>query len=662
MVIYIIILITLINNDSIRSNFSNSILPLANVAVLVLIYFAAIKSKEYNKSAKKAWWLLFTSQIVLFVLDFLWAVWNIGFGISLDFITTIILFMTHVIFLSAALVAFPHPQIPKLQQMRRIADIGIVMCILFIALWTLIVDRIVRFGMTDIITVVCTVIFVLIEFALCYSIIGVFLRNAGQIKNRPISFLLISATLQAVSTAIFAYFIVQGNYTAGGIPDILMLSSYMFIGAAAVLQITQNQPKIIHDCSNKAWYMNLSFNHHIPLFFGILAYIMLLLIYLYNQRIFLSMLMAAGAAIGLVVMRQFLQMEEIKRAHHTAEKNRLIAEENEMKFKAIIENSIDAIVITNENNKIAQWNTGAERIYGYTAEEAINQDIEFIIPPQLVQFYKNELSQKISDESFKNQIHETLGLRKDGKEIPLEESVTQWQGKSGPVFAAIIRDVSERKTSEEALKKSLDEKNILLMEIHHRVKNHLQIISSLITLLSFTIDDDKTKNTLLEIQNRIQTIALIHELLYQSKNLSKVNMKHYIENIIKNLTLTYKNIGQKIDLSLDIEDVYLNMETATPCGLIINEIVTNSFKYAFPRGRAGKISITFKKLPDDYLLTLSDNGVGLAKEISFENKKTLGLRLINNLVKQVGGEIELDRSQGTKFKIIFKEADYGKRV
>jgi len=659
----------------VREPLANITIPILNFIIMVILYFAVIKSKEYNKTSFAAWRMILISQIFLFCLDIIWLTSNFKFGFSENFAIILVFYSIHVILFSVGLLMLPGPRMQRIQRLRRMADIGLVMSIIFIALWILVVDRIVKLDSTDQFTLFVTIIFVILEFIFCYIIIAVFLRNAGQLKDSPVSFLLIAALLQAISTAIFGYMSVGEVYVAGGISDILMIGSYILIGAAGFLQTTQKQPKRFHDCSSKAWYMNLYLNYQIPALLVFLIYILMIWTFIYNSRIFLDMLLICGVPITLVIIRQILQMEEIRRSEKianinrkiaedatlTAQENLKIAQDNERKFRAIIDNSIDAIVITTEDGKIAHWNKGAQGIYGYSAEEAIGQDIQFIIPPRVLKTYLKGLEKVISSGTFKDQIYETYGLRKDGKEVPLEESVTQWQGENGTVFAAIIRDVSERKIVENELKRSLDEKNVLLMEIHHRVKNHLQIISSMISLISFSLSDDKTRTILLEIQNRVRTIALIHEILYQSRHMSRINMKQYIGDILKNLYQTYNNSSQNIKLISHIDEIYLNMDMATPCGLIINELVTNSLKYAF-MDDSGEICVKLTENEGFLYLTITDNGVGIPEDIDLLSTKTLGLRLVNNLVRQINGEISLNRISGTKFKIIFKEVDYEDRI
>ena len=214
--------------------------------------------------------------------------------------------------------------------------------------------------------------------------------------------------------------------------------------------------------------------------------------------------------------------------------------------------------------------------------------------------------------------------------------------------------ITKRKKVEEQMEKSLEEKEILLKEIHHRVKNNLQIISSLLNLQSRTIKDGQTLEKFKETQNRIKLMAIFHEKLYQSKNLAEIEFGEYVQSISTSLLRSYGS-DSNITLHTEVDDVsLLGVDTAIPCGLIINELVTNSLKYAFPIGRKGEIRIDFHKRENDkFMLTISDNGVGIPKDLDFRNTKSFGLQLVTTLVEQLQGTINLDRSNGTNFKVRF---------
>ena len=223
-------------------------------------------------------------------------------------------------------------------------------------------------------------------------------------------------------------------------------------------------------------------------------------------------------------------------------------------------------------------------------------------------------------------------------------------------------DITALKEAENEIKASLKEKNILIQEIHHRVKNNMQIISSLLSLQTQYVDDKEAVDLLKESQNRVMSMAMIHEKIYLSKDLIHINFQDYIRNLVSNLFNSYDVEKYRIKPTLEIDDVNLNIETAVPCGLIISELVSNSLKYAFPDDMEGEIYISLKANSDKFRLIISDNGIGLPEEFDFENIGSLGLLLVNNLTEQIDGEIKINRKNGTEYDISFKELEYKDRL
>jgi len=222
-------------------------------------------------------------------------------------------------------------------------------------------------------------------------------------------------------------------------------------------------------------------------------------------------------------------------------------------------------------------------------------------------------------------------------------------------FIAIFDNITLRKVNEKKIRQSLEEKKVLLREIHHRVKNNMQIISSLLMLQSQNIEDKKYKDIFIDSQNRIQAMALIHQKLYQSDSLAEINFKEYINGIVSNIMESY---GQKSNIKIDIniENVPINIDYAVPCGLIINELITNSFKYAFPEGRQGIIKISAKSNDNGLIqLSISDDGIGIPKDMDIRNTESLGLKLVTGLAEgQLHGELILNKEKGTEFQINFR--------
>lgn len=229
--------------------------------------------------------------------------------------------------------------------------------------------------------------------------------------------------------------------------------------------------------------------------------------------------------------------------------------------------------------------------------------------------------------------------------------------------SGIAHDITEKKLTEEHIRQSLQEKEVLLKEVHHRVKNNLQVISSILNLQSSYVRDQGTLNILKESQNRIKSMAFIHESLYQTKDFSSINFTEYVENLANNLMHSYSNINHDVKLKLDIQNVFLNLDLAIPCGLIINEIVSNALKYAFvDKSEEGEITIKMLVKEDKLLLMIGDNGRGLPSTIDYRNTESLGLQLVVTLVDQLGGTIELENNKGVNFIIIFKHNEVKKRI
>ncbi len=217
------------------------------------------------------------------------------------------------------------------------------------------------------------------------------------------------------------------------------------------------------------------------------------------------------------------------------------------------------------------------------------------------------------------------------------------------------KDISERKEREQALAESLAEKNVMLQEIHHRVKNNLQVICSLLNLQTQTTDPHIAE-IMQESQNRVRSMALVHENLYQSENLSKINLERYVKDLSENLLRSYRSRGSLTHINVDVSNLYLNIDTAVPCGLIINELVSNALKYAFPQGHGGEVNIQIAQLAHQELtLTVADNGMGLPNEINIEQTKTMGLRMVKSLIRQISGTLMVNREAGTSFQIVFPQ-------
>ena len=225
----------------------------------------------------------------------------------------------------------------------------------------------------------------------------------------------------------------------------------------------------------------------------------------------------------------------------------------------------------------------------------------------------------------------------------------------------LSQEITTRKKAEQKVQASLEEKEVLLKEIHHRVKNNLQVISSLLYLQSKSIKDEKTLNLFNDSQNRVKSMALIHEKLYQSRDFAGINFYDYVKGLIEHLNKTFKNNSREVKTNINIDNIKLSLDTAISCGLIVNELITNAHKYAFPQSwieqktnKEFRIDINvYNEKNDQYILIVSDNGVGMPENFDIQNTNSLGLKLVNSMINQLGGRIEISNNSGAQFKILF---------
>jgi PAS domain S-box-containing protein len=239
--------------------------------------------------------------------------------------------------------------------------------------------------------------------------------------------------------------------------------------------------------------------------------------------------------------------------------------------------------------------------------------------------------------------------------LELEDRVRERTEALSEANESLRNEVNERSAAERQVLNSLQEKEVLLKEIHHRVKNNLQIISSLLNLQTRGIEDTSTLQAMRDSQMRIRSMALIHEKLYQSPSLASIDFGEYVKSLTIDLFRTYRGHASGIQLEIKVDEVFLGLDHAVSCGLILNELMTNALKYAFPNGRNGTIWVELHSTPEQILnLRVADNGVGIPSDLDIFNTKSLGLQLVNNLVRQLDAALEVETSPGTSFLISFK--------
>jgi PAS domain S-box-containing protein len=345
--------------------------------------------------------------------------------------------------------------------------------------------------------------------------------------------------------------------------------------------------------------------------------------------------------------------EKLSRLYETLEKS-------EERFRLLVEQAPEAIAVFDvDENRFIQVNSQAEKLFGCSRKDLLTSGAQ--------QFYTPiQPNGRSLDESRKENIERALA----GEEVVIERAIHNAEGKELICELRLVRfpsadrrlirnsyvDVTERKQSGEKVKASLREKETMLKEIHHRVKNNLQVIQSLLNLQARKIKDPQALEVINQSRDRIRAMALVHEKLYQSPDLAQIDMTDYLQGLSISLFHSSQVSPNKVKLKLEMEEVQLGINEAIPLGLILNELISNALKHAFPGGREGEIRVGLA-LVDEGLIRLSvrDNGIGLPGEVGFREAESLGFQVVSALVEQLSGSIELDREVGTEFRITFRE-------
>jgi PAS domain S-box-containing protein len=335
---------------------------------------------------------------------------------------------------------------------------------------------------------------------------------------------------------------------------------------------------------------------------------------------------------------------------------------SQKQVSTIFKSAPNAIIIIDIEGKITKWNPKAEAIFGWIEEEVLGTFLDDILLP--LRDRKKSLSGiqyyiKTGEDKVLNKTLELSAVDKNNTEFTISLAISEITISNQQFFICFINDITNRKNTEKKVQQSLREKEVLLKEIHHRVKNNMQVITSLLSLQSSFIEEIKIKNIFSSTQYRINSMGMVHEMLYQSKNLSNIDYGRYLERLISSLIEIMKGYDNSISLNLEAPNISLNVDTAIPLGLIVNEIITNSLKYGFTSQKEPIITIKLIALDyPNFRLEIGDNGIGFPKEFNINKSNSLGLRLIHKLAIQLNGKIErLKNKKGTNYLLLFQEID-----
>jgi PAS domain S-box-containing protein len=332
-------------------------------------------------------------------------------------------------------------------------------------------------------------------------------------------------------------------------------------------------------------------------------------------------------------------------------------EKSEARFRQVVESAPTAIVMINASGRIEMVNAQAERVFGYSRAELLGQPVEILVPNRLRHRHPALRTSYLNDPRSRpmGAGRDLYGLRNDGSEFPVEIGLNPIETEEGTMVLSAIVDISERKHREESIEAALKEKDVLLGEIHHRVKNNLQVIHSLLDLQSSKIRDEVALQLLRESQNRLKSMAMIHQTLYESKDFARVDFRSFLEALVPTLVSSYSVDPHRINLVISGAEISLPINAAIPCGLIVNELISNALKHAFPKGGNGEIKVDLASEPGDTIvLTVADDGVGIPDDIDLGNATTLGLQLVELLADQLAAELTMRRSNPTRFVLRFR--------
>ena len=379
---------------------------------------------------------------------------------------------------------------------------------------------------------------------------------------------------------------------------------------------------------------------------------------------FMSVVAVTGLVLAAVMVQRRREEETLLKLTEIS-----VLRASEARLRGLLESAPDAIVIVNTQGRIVLVNAQAEGMFGYGREELMGRPVEILVPQHLQAGHGAHRADYNANPRTRpmGMGLALYGRRKDGSQFPVDITLSPLETPEGLLITSIVRDVTEQRKAEEEriqliqaqaaraqAEAALHEKDTLLKEVHHRVKNNLQIISSLLNLQAGTIQDARTAAALTDMRHRVQTMAHIHEHLYRSPGLAHVEAADYLRALALRLFESYGAASRGICLALEVDPIPLGLDTAVPCGLIAAELLSNALKHAFPDGRKGEVRLRLQAEADQRVaLTVADDGVGLAEALDMRAPETLGLQLVSALSYQLGATVEVERRGGTAFTLRF---------
>ncbi len=635
----------------------DSLLTLASGLATIGMLYASLHSEGKSRIA---WLVLAVAQLAYTFGEAAWTVIEVVLHQN-PFLSVadIGYFMFYPIFALSILI-LPSVPLSSRERLKILLDIGIAVSAFTLIFWAFVIAPIIASSDAFTLKLAISVAYPVMDVLLFVALMELIFRKLSSTSTTSFSVLAIGLIILLITDVIFSIQTHAGTYISGGLLDTGWLISYMLFWLAGVLQASSIPFDALAALSNS--YDRRTTGAQYLSYLGIGATFSFLDWGYQNSRFIDKSIVSVAICVIFLLMfiRQKVTLDESNQLlaiTQSAIIERNQADEafrkSEDRYRAIFENTGTATVIVEDNTIISLANSEFGKLTGYSKEEIEGRIswTEFVVKEDLKRMLEQHKLRRVDPDtalrSYEFRARDRNGQIKD---ILLHIDIIPGTKKS----VASWTDITEHKRSEEMLKASLDEKKLLLKEVHHRVKNNLQVISALLYLQSSNLTDDNIIKIFRDTQNRIKSMALIHENLYKSKDLGKVDFNEYIKQLISHLSQSYSDPSHKINFKINSNNVYLNINTAIPCGMIINELISNSLKYAFPDGKNGDVCIDLNSEGDNFKLIVSDNGVGIKGDLNIKDSKTLGFRLIDTLVKQIDGKMCLDTTNGTRCEIHFK--------
>lgn len=354
---------------------------------------------------------------------------------------------------------------------------------------------------------------------------------------------------------------------------------------------------------------------------------------------------------------QSLELQIQKALSLRQQREQLQSEEAENLLNMIYDSADIGMCLTDINRRFVKVNKAYCRTYGYTKDELVGFEFTKVLPEHL-----REYASDLHDRYLRYETEESAGewqvKCKDGSIKDIYVTAARMHSRNGQIFkVTTVADITEKKRYTQKLESILAEKEQLVREVHHRVKNNLNIVSGLLYMQAEKVEEQpQVYGLFTESINRIRTLSFIHEKLYKRDNLACIDLKDYLQSLASNIINTFNSTKENVRLEMQLAAVEIDIDRCISCGLIVNEVLSNAFKHAFPEGSDGLISLTLKQENNTLLLEIRDNGIGLPDDFHIESSGTLGMQLIHNLSRQLKATLEISASSGTAFRLTFNIA------